>query len=152
MDEWVEARDDPPEVFGQIANPGPRGYQPRHFAWEPFVSPQEFSRRVETCDFLIAHAGMGSIINAQSVGKRIVILPRRAELREHRNDHQVATAEQFADRDGVWVARDEGALPALLDRLVAEGNAREIASVTPFAEPRLLAVLRHFIRGDSSRS
>ena len=41
---------------------------------------------------VIAHDEMGSIITALEMGKPIVVMPRRAELGEHRNDHQVAAA------------------------------------------------------------
>ncbi len=148
VDTWCAARTPTPELFGQIADPGATGYRPRHFAWKPFVSPREFDARLADCEFLVAHAGMGSIINALCAAKPIVVLPRRADLREHRNDHQLATAEQFADHPGVFVAADEAALPALLDRLV-EGAGHSAAPASPFAEARLLDVLEDFIRGDA---
>ena len=50
---------------------------------------------------------MGSIITALEVGKPIVILPRREHLNETRNDHQLASANQFSSRPGIIVALDE---------------------------------------------
>jgi UDP-N-acetylglucosamine transferase subunit ALG13 len=49
---------------------------------------------------------MGTIISAAELGKRIVILPRRAELGEHRNNHQLATASRLSHLNGLVVADD----------------------------------------------
>ena len=101
---------------------------------------------MESAAFVVAHAGMGSILSALSLGKSLVILPRREDLGEHRNDHQRATAERVAERPGVFVAADEAELPGLLDDL--SDNARGRAALSPFAETRLIEVIGAFIRGD----
>ena len=50
---------------------------------------------------------MGSIITALELGKRIIVMPRRADLGEHRSDHQVATAKRFAEQGRIEVAFNE---------------------------------------------
>lgn len=71
------------------------------------ISPAQYNQYCADADFLIAHAGMGSIITALTTGKPIVIMPRRGKFRETRNDHQVATAKRFASREGIFVALNE---------------------------------------------
>ena len=66
---------------------------------------------------IVAHAGMGTILTALELGKPLLIMPRRAALGEHRNDHQLATAERFAAVDGVKVAFDETEFALKLDEL-----------------------------------
>ncbi|MEO6566652.1 MAG: glycosyltransferase, partial [Casimicrobiaceae bacterium] len=66
-------------------------------------------------ELIIAHAGMGSIVSALRYQRPIVILPRRADLREHRNDHQLATAKWLATRPGVHVAWDTEELHRMLE-------------------------------------
>lgn len=145
VDAWCEMHPDQ-RVFGQIAEPGPENYRPSHFEWAPFVEPAEFDRRFQEADLIIAHAGMGSIITALTLAKPILILPRRADLREQRNDHQLATASRFSTRPGVHAAADESEVGSLLNRLCAAVQGGGPSSVNPaYAEDRLIAFLRDFI-------
>jgi len=51
------------------------------------------------CDAVITHAGIGSIISALQTGKRPVVIPRRAQFREHVDDHQTLIADELAKRN-----------------------------------------------------
>lgn len=113
VDEWA-AEHGREDVFAQIGDsPKP----PRHIQWKHFLSPEEFQEKARESDVIIAHAGMGSILTALELHKPIVVMPRRAHLREHRNDHQWATVKHLDKGVGVIVAADETELAALLDQL-----------------------------------
>jgi UDP-N-acetylglucosamine transferase subunit ALG13 len=131
------------DVVGQVGALGPDHYRPRHFKWDQFIAPGKFDELTTQADLIIAHAGMGSIIGALRNAKPIVIMPRRASLGEHRNEHQLATASRFAGRQNVYVADDEVALPAALERVV--GSSVSAAAISPFADPRLITALRRYI-------
>jgi UDP-N-acetylglucosamine transferase subunit ALG13 len=92
VDEWAGAAVGR-EVFAQI---GPTRLRPRHIEYAPFVSPQECTERMLAAKAIVAHAGMGTILTALEMGKPLLVMPRRAALGEHRNDHQLATAHRFA--------------------------------------------------------
>lgn len=139
IDAWAGAASPKPEVFAQI---GPTELVPQHLEHKAFVEPGEFAERAGAADAIVAHAGMGSIITALTFGKPIIIMPRRADLGEQRNDHQLATAARFADRPGVMVARDETELPGLLDRLA---DLRGAEPIPEFASPGLIGAIRDFI-------
>lgn len=143
LDGWcaTRARDD---VFGQIADPGPDGYRPQHFDWVAHLAPEAYRARFAAADLIVAHAGMGSIITAMELGKPIVLMPRRADLGEHRNDHQMATAKRFAERPGIRVVQDDCALIEALER-PQDGKDLSTEGFAPFAEPRLLDALRGMI-------
>ncbi len=148
VDNWCGARgrDD---IFGQIPDPGPDGYRPKNFEWTERIAPAAFEDRYNNADFIIAHAGMGSIITAQDMNKLIVVMPRRAHLNEHRNDHQYETVRHLMGRPGLLVAMSDDELPDVLDeavRLAPEWAAR---SATPFAEPSLIDAIRREIAGDA---
>ncbi|MDX2116370.1 MAG: glycosyltransferase [Planctomycetota bacterium] len=140
VDDWAGARGRR-DVFAQI---GPTSYRPRHIEWTEFIEPEEFRRRVQEASVLVAHAGMGSILTALEAGKPILVMPRRGDLRETRNDHQIATARRFLDLGKVAVAFDEAELPAKLDQVEMQTAAGKIS---PFASDRLLEAVRAFIRG-----
>jgi UDP-N-acetylglucosamine transferase subunit ALG13 len=127
------------EVFAQI---GPARFEPRHIEHARFISPQMCNERMLAATAMVAHAGMGTILSALELGKPLLIMPRRAELGEHRNDHQLATAHRLADLGRVNVAFDETELPEKLDelcRLVAQPRISRSAS------DDLVAGLRAFI-------
>lgn len=138
VDQWAgeHGRDD---VFAQI---GPTDYRPLNIQWTPFLSTEEFKQRYEAAKVIVAHAGTGSIITALQIGKPILIMPRRASLRETRNDHQVATSEQFRRFDSVMVALDE---KELITRLEGIDNLRGSQLVEPYASHELVDSIREFI-------
>jgi UDP-N-acetylglucosamine transferase subunit ALG13 len=134
------------EIFGQIAEPGADGHRPQHFPSVATLDPKAFQQRCRDARVIVAHAGMGSLITALSLGKPILVMPRRGDLGEHRNDHQVATAQHLGTRPGVRVARDAAELAATLDAMLADATAPD-TTLTPFAEPRLIAAVRAAILG-----
>ena len=109
---------------------------------EQFVDPTEFRKRVEAASLVISHAGMGSIITALELGKRIIVMPRRASLGEHRNDHQLATAKRFAEQGRIMVAFTEQELVDRLDQLQVYEETDRLSAQ---ASPRLISTIRTFI-------
>jgi UDP-N-acetylglucosamine transferase subunit ALG13 len=142
VDEWCLTTGNR-EVFGQITDKGV--YRPTCFEWVGRIEPETFEKKCAQADFLIAHAGMGSIITAMTLAKPIVVLPRRGHLSETRNDHQFATARKLQGKPGIFVAMSEAELPAVLDELVACRGAVHTRTIGPFAEERLIDTLRNFI-------
>ena len=127
------------DVFAQI---GPGAREPSHLRWTRFMDPGEFRRRLTASDAVVSHAGMGTILTALEYGRPIVVMPRRGDLRETRNDHQIATAQRFAALGRVRVANDESEVAPWLDR-VAE--LRPAEAIAPTASPELLGALRRFV-------
>lgn len=138
VDEWV-GRTGRGDVFAQI---GDGAYEPRHCRWVRKLSPQDFSECAGKAEAIVTHAGMGTIITALEKGRPIVVMPRRAALKEQTNDHQLATARHWAQDGRIAVAFDEAELLAVLDRLDELKPADN--RTTPEAE-RLLAAIRAFI-------
>jgi UDP-N-acetylglucosamine transferase subunit ALG13 len=104
----------------------------------------EFRAALEAADVVVAHAGMGSILMAAEAGKPIIIMPRRADMAEHRNDHQRDTAAKMASLSNVHVVETADELSAALTRILSQGAARQ-STLTATAQPQLLATLRDFI-------
>jgi len=104
VDGWVSQSGYKQKVVAQIGN---SDYSSDNMTVFKSVEPEQFEKYIHDCDFIISHAGMGSILTALRVKKPIVIFPRKAELGEHRNDHQLATARSFSSVDGVYVVHDK---------------------------------------------
>lgn len=140
VDEWA-GRTPGADVFAQI---GPSELRPRHVRWELFLDPAAFRERVIACEAIVAHAGMGSILTALEYGKPILVMPRRGDLQETRNDHQVATAARFREMGRVAVADDATQLAPWLDRIK---DLRAAERISPHASPALIEALRDVVRG-----
>jgi UDP-N-acetylglucosamine transferase subunit ALG13 len=140
VDQWA-GENDRDDIFAQI---GQSEYHPSNIQWTNFLEPEEFMRKFEAAKVIVAHAGTGSIITALQLGKPILMMPRRANLRETRNDHQIATSEQFRRFDSVQVAWDEN---ELVKKLESIDNLRGSRRIESYASSELVRAIREFIDG-----
>ena len=142
VDEWA-ARSERRDVLAQI---GPTTWRPENLRWVQFMDPQDFRTKVQEAKVVVAHAGMGSIITAMELGKPILVMPRRGDLRETRNDHQLATAKHFLAQGRISVAFDEKEMVEKLDQLDRLATADRVSAQ---ASPQLIEALRDFIERGS---
>jgi UDP-N-acetylglucosamine transferase subunit ALG13 len=140
VDHWAGAHPGH-RVFAQI---GPSA-RPRHIESRDFISPAECEQRIRDANVVVAHAGMGTILTALELGTPVLVMPRRAELGEHRNDHQLATARWFADIGSVSVAFDELELASRLAQVEERTGSRQISR---YASADFISALRGFIDGE----
>jgi UDP-N-acetylglucosamine transferase subunit ALG13 len=140
VDDWAAARGRT-DVFAQI---GPGVYEPRHIRWQRFVTPDEFRAHLDAAEAIVAHAGMGSILEALCNAKPILVMPRRCDLREHRNDHQLATVRRFLAMGRIRAAMDEHELGDKLDEIIRTAAAEPIGR---YASPALIEAVRALILG-----
>ena len=139
VDEWA-GKAGRTDLFAQV---GKGGYRPRNFPFVELLTPVEFRAQLARSTAVVAHAGMGTILSVLETGLPLVVMPRREELGEVRNDHQLATVARFRSLQSVRVADDESQLPELLanvDRLERGEKLRPQA-----AEP-LLQRIATFVR------
>jgi UDP-N-acetylglucosamine transferase subunit ALG13 len=141
VDQWAGQRRRT-DVFAQV---GPTECKPQHLQVVPFLDAAEFRRSVEQAHAVVAHAGMGSIIMALELGKPIIVMPRRADLGEHRNDHQMATARRFLEQGRITVAFDE---PELMEKLDQLDSLQGKDPISTQASPQLIETLRAFLAGE----
>ena len=130
------------EVLAQI---GASGFEPAHLHWVRLLERDDYAAAMARAELVVAHAGIGSVVTAGEYGKPIVLLPRRADLGEHRNDHQRDTAAHFVGRPGILVAENETELPARIAAArSAAGTPEALARTAP---QEFLDRLRSFILG-----
>lgn len=140
VDAWAGAHPAHPVV----AQVGPTALVPRHIAHERSMSPAACRERMLAADVVVAHAGMGTILGALELGKPLLVMPRRAALGEHRNDHQLSTARRLAELGRVEVAFDVDELGPRLDDL---GRLQIRERISPYAPEPFLSALRQAIDG-----
>jgi UDP-N-acetylglucosamine transferase subunit ALG13 len=119
VDEAIGAHIVTAPVFAQV---GSATYKPRNMEYVPVLEKTTFDQKVEEADFVISHAGIGSVLIALERKKRLLVMPRMRRFGEVVNDHQMATARRFAELGYVLAAYDDAELSLRL---------REVESFTP---------------------
>lgn len=121
------------EIIAQIGR-DPGVY--RNLRCYDFLDPPQFAGFFRDARIIVAHAGIGTLLAARKAHKPLVILPRRAALGEHRNDHQLATARFAAKLTGVHLAEEVDDLAPLLART-------DLAPAEMTPSPQLAALTSH---------
>lgn len=80
------------KIFAQV---GTSTYQPKHFEYKNFISPEEFEEKVNQSKFVISHGASGSIMKALNANKKVIAVTRLEKYGEHINDHQIQNNEAF---------------------------------------------------------
>lgn len=60
-----------------------------------FIEFGKMQKYIKNCDFLITHGGVGSITDALNYGKAAIVVPRRKELNEHTDNHQLQITKEM---------------------------------------------------------
>ena len=64
------------------------------------LMPEEKLREImEKADLVITHGGVGSIVMALKMGKKVIAVPRLSAFGEHINDHQIQIVDSFDKQD-----------------------------------------------------
>jgi UDP-N-acetylglucosamine transferase subunit ALG13 len=138
VDQWA-ANHPETTCFAQV---GCGGWRPQHMEWDELLSPPVFRDKLQRASLVIGHAGMGTILTALDLGKRLIVVPRRAHLSETRNDHQLATAKRLEGMGLVEYAIDE---VQLLQRLSQPDTIQPRHISSSAASPELLQAVRSFL-------
>ena len=138
VDQWAAGQGNR-VCFAQV---GRGGWRPKHMEWAELLPPPVLREKLESASLVVAHAGMGTILSALDLGKKLLVMPRRGHLRETRNDHQVATAKRLHRMGLVEYAVDE---VHLLERLADPETIQPRRTTSSFASPQLLQALRSFV-------
>jgi UDP-N-acetylglucosamine transferase subunit ALG13 len=85
---------------------------------------------------VVCHGGPGTIMGAREAGHVPIVVPRRSELGEHVDDHQVRFATRVAAAGQVHLATDQATFSSMLERAEAGevGFRIDLVSEDPAAE------------------
>ena len=140
MDNWASSRPEE-DVLAQI---GAGQYEPKHMQWKRIIAPDEYREVVKSCRLIVAHAGTGSVFTASEYHKPIVLVPRRADQKEHTTDHQIDTAKWLENKPGIFVVWSQDGLATQIERAErAEGNVNSM--IPPSAPQDFVDRVRAFL-------
>lgn len=78
-----------------IVQAGSTKYNSKNMQILDFIDMNQFNSYIEECDYMVTHAGVGTIINGINHGKKVIAVARREKYGEHENDHQVEITTKF---------------------------------------------------------
>jgi UDP-N-acetylglucosamine transferase subunit ALG13 len=112
MDEWARRTHRPARCFVQHGT----SMAPRVARGRDYLPYPEMAALLRRATAVVCHGGPATIMAARAAGLRPIVVPRRPELDEHVDGHQVAFSERIAATGEVALA----STPAELDRLLAD--------------------------------
>lgn len=89
-----------------------QGFMPKEklfdFKHESLLTREEFFEYLAEADLVITHAGIGSIYESFTAGKKTIVIPRLAQFGEHANNHQLEIVEQLrsAPLPNIYILED----------------------------------------------
>lgn len=85
-------------IFAQI---GESQLEPKNIKWTKFLNYTAGQKKMDNSDIIISHAGIGTIIEALSKNKKLILFPRLKEYGEAVDDHQLEICEAFYKKFGI---------------------------------------------------
>lgn len=79
-----------------IAQTGYTEFTSRHIKIHPFLDREEMARLQREASYVITHAGVGSIMECLEQNKKVIVVPRLKEYKEHTNNHQLQILNTFS--------------------------------------------------------
>lgn len=141
LDSWAAAHPD----VSVVAQTGAAQQSFAHLTCHETIGQLAFRETFDQAEVVVAHAGMGTILTASELGKPVVIMARLVRYREHRTDHQLATAAEMSRLGNVFVADGPEDLADKID--AARAAAADMGqTLGADASPELISALRGVVR------
>jgi len=110
-----------------FAQTGFSDFQSPRIESKPFLQKEEFEDRIQNCDLLIVHGGVGTIITALKYQKKIIVVPRLCKYGEHVDDHQMQIAESFEQKNLVLCYREGDDIRRLAEEAMGHSFAAYVS-------------------------
>ena len=78
------------------------------------IEQDKFNILMEQADTIISHGGVGSIVTAVKLGKKVIAVPRLKQYGEHVIDHQIQIVETFSNQGFIKGIKDVSELKETL--------------------------------------
>ncbi|OGU55543.1 MAG: hypothetical protein A2V66_07055 [Ignavibacteria bacterium RBG_13_36_8] len=138
VDELVKHNTIKEDVIGQI---GQGSYVPQYFQHRAYYSQEEFMDYLNQARLIISHAGMGTIGQALLRSKPIIVVPRKASLGEHVDNHQFTTT-RYMEAEGKVIAAYE------VEELTKKINqAERFIPAKGYGPENIIKLVKEFVDG-----
>ena len=81
------------EVIAQI---GQTEYTSKNMKIVDFLNKEDVLKYMKEASFIITHGGVGTILDALTLGKKVIAVARLKKFKEHVNDHQLEIISEYS--------------------------------------------------------
>lgn len=78
-----------------VVQAGLTKYKSKNMEIHGLIQIDELMKLMKKSDLVITHGGVGSILSALQLDKKVIAIPRLSEYGEHTNDHQIQIVNEF---------------------------------------------------------
>lgn len=121
--------------------------KPVHAEWSAFLTYDQMMDRMSRAKLVVGHASAGPILHSRRLGIPLIAVPRRPELREHLDAHQVETGESVAGMAGIEVVWDVENLGSRIAAILADPGILDIGKTRPGDLASLVSGMRAWLDG-----
>ncbi len=147
FDRMIEAIDEvAPLLQGKeiIAQVEGSNYTPKHFKTLAYIAPADYKSYINNAELVISHAGTGTILSVSQMKKPLIVFPRLGNLRETRNNHQMATCKMLESLCNLQVAYNKDELREKIQSYL-KGELPIMEEISPYASDQMLNSIKSFI-------
>ena len=109
------------------------------------IEQNKFNELIEQANIIITHGGVGSIVTAVKLCKKVIAVPRLRKYGEHVNDHQIQIVETFSKQGFIKGIKDISELKETLKN-IDTFTPNKLESNTE----KIINIIRNFINKDST--
>ncbi|MBR3250062.1 MAG: hypothetical protein IKF83_05180 [Clostridia bacterium] len=129
-----------------IVQAGFTKYNSKNMQIFDMLPKNEFDELIKKADLVITHGGVGSIMSAIKMGKKVIAVPRLKKYEEHVNDHQLEIISTFKKQGLIIGINDVKQLPKAL---------KEAKSIQPKhiskGTNKIVQIIDDFIQNDINK-
>ena len=135
-----------PEISDEVVmQMGFDSYKPDHCRYFSFVPHDQYLDLFKKAKLIISHCATGPIIYARKFNKPIILFPRRADFKEHIDNHQMETAQSVEGIKGIHVVYHEDELKETIIALINTGEiSKELRGPR---DTGIIDTIKEFLRG-----
>lgn len=100
-----------------VVQAGHTKYESKKMKILDFISYDDMAKFIHDADFVITHAGTGSILMPLKAGKKVIACARLSKYDEHVDDHQLQLVEVFRDEGYILELKDGDKLDDILKNI-----------------------------------
>lgn len=123
---------------------GASNYLPKNFRWFHYIPFEKSLEYFEMAQLVIGHCGAGTIINAVSFGKPLIVMPRLVKFNENSDDHQLEIANLLEQSQIARVVYDIKDLESVIQKAL-QGSRDSEKSLFSIHKRNLIDKMRGFL-------
>jgi UDP-N-acetylglucosamine transferase subunit ALG13 len=100
-----------------VAQIGETSYVPTCCLWQRHMAQSEVRAHMVRAEFVICHAGCGTMEEGLGLGKKLIVVPRRAKHGEAPDDHQLEIVQLLGAANRILAANEVEDLAACVRRV-----------------------------------